>query len=92
MSTPPAPSSRLDEATIFTTPLTWTVAADYTLWFRADLHGEWIYMRMNPTFPDEPAYSLLVASGETIEFNDLPKVWCREGPLDWPGLSDFRST
>jgi len=43
-----------------------------------------VYMRMNPTFPEDPLYSLLVAEDETVDLDDLPETWRREGPLKWP--------
>lgn len=41
-------------------------------------------MRINPAFPDEALYSLLVDDDETFDFDDLPETWTRVGPLSWP--------
>jgi hypothetical protein len=50
----------------------------------AEVDGMPVYMRMNPTFPEDPLYSLLVAEDETVDLDDLPETWRREGPLEWP--------
>jgi hypothetical protein len=56
----------------------------YRLWLTAEVDGMPVYMRMNPTFPEDPLYSLLVAEDETVDLDDLPETWRREGPLEWP--------
>lgn len=74
------PSSPLDAAQVFAAPLTWTT--DEFPWFATDYKGQRIFLRLNTTFPDDPAYSLLIDEDVTVDFDDLPPGWTR-GSLDW---------
>jgi hypothetical protein len=91
MSQPPGPTARLDESEIFRRNLRWTIHPSYRYWLTADMDGTDIYLRMNPTFPDTTLYSLLVAKDETVDFDELPSAWTREGPLVWPAEDDAMS-
>jgi hypothetical protein len=79
---PRPPRERLDPEHLFSRPLIWRADPAHRLWFTAEVDGAPVFMRMNPTFPDDPLYSLLVAEDETLDFDDLPKTWRREGPLE----------
>jgi len=72
---PPHP---LDADMLMATPLRW--AADDFPWLRAEHDGQPVFLRLNTAFPDEPAYSLLIDDGVTVELDDLPACWDR-GPL-----------
>lgn len=84
MSAPAAPRCRVDPDGVLRANLRWEVDREHRLWLRADYHGEWLHLRINPRFPDEPLYSLLVAEDETYEFDDFPSSWERIGALEWP--------
>jgi hypothetical protein len=79
MHPPPSP---LDAGEMFSIPLTWTVDHEFP-WLRADFGGQTVFLRLNTSFPDTPAYSLLVDEDVTVDFDDLPPKWTR-GPLSWP--------
>lgn len=78
------PAKRLDEQALSHARLEWEPDPDAQTWLRARHDGDWVYMRINPEFPDVPLYSLLVDVDETRELDDLPAAWSRHGPLSWP--------
>lgn len=84
MSWPDAPLRRVVPEDVFLADLRWDVDAEHRLWLRAGYERGWIYLRMNPSFPDDPLYSLLVAEDETYDFDDFPANWDRTGDLVWP--------
>lgn len=84
MSAPAAPRRRVDPEAVLRANLRWEVDREHRLWLRADYEGAWLHLRINPSFPDEPLYSLLVAEDETWEFDDFPSNWERVGALEWP--------
>lgn len=75
------PALPLDPQRVFAADLDW--ATDEFPWFRAEHEGQLIFLRLNTTFPDDAAYSLLIDRDVTVEFDDFPPCWTR-GPLDWP--------
>lgn len=84
MTVPRAPQERLDPELLFSRLLVWRPDPAHRLWLTAEVDGLPVYMRVNPTFPDDPLHSLLVAEDETVDLDDLPETWQREGPLEWP--------
>lgn len=78
--TPPI-SRRIDVDALRERTLTFSPDPRYPLWLRADDRGVRHFLRLNPTFPDDPLYSLLVDEDETVDFDDLPPTWTRLGPL-----------
>lgn len=61
----------------------WDVDSDRLLWLRSSFASEMLFIRINPSFPDGPAYWLVLADGTEIEIDDFPKNWSRP-PLKWP--------
>lgn len=84
MSSPAAPEQRVAPDKVLTIDLRWEADPAHRLWLRASYEGGWLHLRVNPTFPDDPLYSLLVAENETYDFDDLPDTWERVGDLMWP--------
>ncbi len=71
------------DAVLFSANLHWEADPAEFLWLRAAHEGRWIRLKINPTFPDGPAYLLPLSDGGNVEFDDLPPSWTR-GPLKWP--------
>lgn len=84
MNSPSAPRRRVLPEDVLRADLRWEVDKEHHLWLRAQHHGDWLYVRINPSFPDDPLYSLLVAEDETYDFDDFPANWDRVGELVWP--------
>lgn len=89
MKSPRAPRQRLTPEIVFRAGLRWEADRDHPLWLSADYDGERIHVRINPSFPDDPLYSLLVDEDETYDFNDFPQNWERIGDLSWPGIGPW---
>lgn len=70
-------------ASLFSAELHWEPNPTRYLWLRSKYQDRWINLKINPTFPDGPAYFLVVSNDNIIEIDDLPKGWTR-GPLKWP--------
>jgi len=74
----------IDFEALLRVPVQWEADPHRFLGLRARHCGRWLRMRINPGFPDEPMYSLEVGEDETLDFEDLPPLWERTGPLEWP--------
>lgn len=71
------------ESVLLNARLQWEADPDQFLWLRATYEGEWMHIRINPTFPDGPAYLFVLSDGGNFGFDDFPSEWSR-GPLKWP--------
>ena len=81
----------VDEQALFAASVHWEPDPRRFGRFRARFGGRWVFLRLNPAFPDSPLYSLEVGLDETREFDDLPPGWTR-GPLTWPDDAEGRPT
>lgn len=75
----------LVETVLLSETLQWEADPDQFLWLRAVYKGKWLRIKINPKFPDGPAYFLILsdAGSGNFELVDFPPVWTR-GPLKWP--------
>lgn len=78
-----------DEESLIATELEWEPDPHRFLRLRTRYREQWIYMWVNPDFPDSALYSLEVGPDETREFDDLPQNW-RHEVWEWPEDVDGR--
>ena len=80
MTTGPNKENRVSE--LFNKVIHWEVDADRFLWLKGS-SSDTLQIKINSSFPDGHAYSLILEDGTVYEFDDFPKTWSR-GPLKWP--------
>jgi len=78
------PEKLLDLDGLVQAHLRWEIDPDDFCWFRADLNGDAVFLRINPKYPDVPLYSLLIGPGELVDLEELPRNWERTDELVWP--------
>jgi len=68
--------------TLLSENLAWEVNPDKFLWLRASYNDICLNLKINPKFPDGPAYFFQLSNGEELGLDDFPSNWSR-APLQW---------
>ncbi|GAC66757.1 hypothetical protein [Gordonia soli] len=69
---------------VLRTPIDFVADPDDESWYRGELFGEAVFIRMGD-FPDEEAYSLYLGHGRWMDFTAIPRRWTiTTPPGGWP--------